>query len=247
MAESDFDKLLEESFCKNGLKKFLQPEIRRKFFFLTELLTQANAELNLTAIRDLPGIVSKHYADCLLGEDLIPDGANLLDVGCGGGFPTFPLAIARNDLRITAIDSTQKKIDFVEKTAKTLDLPKIRTVCGRMEEAGCRPFRGNFDVVTARAVANLRILSELTLPFVKTGGLFLAMKGAQGEEELEEAGAAIEKLGGKVETVQRRELICPNADGEELCEARILLLIRKVRPTPEKYPRPYPAIKKGFA
>ena len=116
-----------------------------------------------------------------------------------------------------------------------------------MEDAGCRQFREKFDLVTARAVANLRILAELTLPFVKKDGLFLAMKGAQGEEELQEAAGAIEKLGGKVEKILRRELICLDAEGKELREARTLLLIRKIRPTPEKYPRPYPAIKKGFA
>ena len=242
MVESDFYGLLENSFRANGLDRFLRPEIEQKFYALTELLLQANGEQNLTAIRDVPGIVSRHYADCLLGEDLIPHGAKLLDVGCGGGFPTFPLSIARGDLEITAIDSTQKKVSFVEKTAKALGLTQIETVCGRMEEDGCRKYREQFDVVTARAVANLRILTELTIPFAAIGGHFLAMKGMQGEEELEEAREAIEKLGGRVEKVERRELICA---GE--VETRVLILIRKVKPTPEKYPRPYAAIKKGFA
>ena len=247
MEELEFTRLLEESFRKNGLERFLRPEIKRNFFLFTRLFTEANEEQNLTAIRDLPGIICKHYADCLLGEGLIPVGSAILDAGCGGGFPTFPLAIARDDLRITAIDSTQKKVDFVERTAKRLDLSNVQTVCARMEDAGCRQFREKFDLVTARAVANLRILAELTLPFVKKDGLFLAMKGAQGEEELQEAAGAIEKLGGKVEKILRRELICLDAEGKELREARTLLLIRKIRPTPEKYPRPYPAIKKGFA
>ena len=247
MKESDFYRLLEDSFRKNGLERFLRPEIEQLFFAFTELLTQANAEQNLTAIRDLPGIVCRHYVDCLLGEDLIPTGSAVLDVGCGGGFPTFPLAIARKDLRITAIDSTQKKVAFVEKTAKTLGLLQIETVCGRMEEEGFRKYRAKFDVVTARAVANLRVLSELTLPFVQIGGIFLAMKGSQGETEREEATAAIEKLGGKVEKTLRRELICVGPDGKEERESRTLIAVRKTRQTPEKYPRPYASIKKGFS
>lgn len=246
MKESEFFGLFEEIFRKNGLEKQISPEIMRKFFALTEYLTEANAAQNLTAIRDLPGIICRHYADCLLGEELIPTGSKLLDVGCGGGFPTFPLAITRKDLRITAIDSTQKKISFVERTSKALELPNIETVCCRMEEDGSKPFRAKFDVVTARAVANLRILSEITLPFVKTGGIFLAMKGLQGEAELTEASQAIEKLGGKVDQIERRELICPGTDGKDEREARVLIVVKKIKPTPEKYPRPYAAIKKGF-
>ena len=246
MKTSEFYELLEESFRANGLERFLQVEIEQKFFAFTERLMQANREQNLTAIRDVAGIISRHYADCLLGEELIPSGANLLDVGCGGGFPTFPLAIARGDLRITAIDSTQKKVSFVERTAKELGLSNVEAVCGRMEEDGCRKYRERFDVVTARAVANLRVLCELTIPFVAIGGSFVAMKGMQGEEELAEAQGAIEKLGGKVEKVLRRELVCMGENGKKTTETRILLVIRKVRPTPEKYPRPYAAIKKGF-
>ena len=201
MGESEFYKLLEDSFRANGLERFLQPAIEHKFYAFTELLLQANSEQNLTAIRDVPGIVCRHYADCLLGEDLIPHGAKVLDVGCGGGFPTFPLSIARGDLQIVAVDSTQKKVSFVERAAKTLGLTNIEAICGRMEEEGCRKYRERFDIVTARAVANLRVLCELTIPFVAIGGSFLAMKGMQGEEELAEARGAIEKLGGKVEKI----------------------------------------------
>ena len=161
MGESEFYKLLEDSFRANGLERFLQPAIEQKFYAFTELLLQANSEQNLTAIRDVPGIVCRHYADCLLGEDLIPHGAKVLDVGCGGGFPTFPLSIARGDLRITAIDSTQKKIDFVERTAKILDLSQIKTVCGRMEEEGCRKCRGQFDVAAGNLTLPRRGRSQI--------------------------------------------------------------------------------------
>ena len=125
MEGSDFSGLLERLFRKNGLESFLQPAMTEKFAAFTELLLSANKEQNLTAIRDLPGIVGKHYADCLLCADLFPQGASVLDVGCGGGFPTIPLGIARPDLHLTAIDSTGKKVAFVARTAKELELEQI--------------------------------------------------------------------------------------------------------------------------
>ena len=246
MEGSDFSGLLERLFRKNGLESFLQPATIEKFAAFTELLLSANKEQNLTAIRDLPGIVGKHYADCLLCADLFPQGASVLDVGCGGGFPTIPLGIARPDLHLTAIDSTGKKVAFVARAAKELGLEQIQTVCGRIEDAEFCRFREQFDVVTARAVANLRVLSELTLPFVKRGGRMIGMKGAQGEEELRDAREVISKLGGEVERVEKRDLICVGEGETEEKETRTLILIRKIAKTPEKYPRAYAAIKKGF-
>ncbi len=246
MEEPTFTELFEDVFRKNGLEQYLEPEKKQLFAKFTGLFLQASCEQNLTAIRDLPGIVCKHYADCLLGAHLFPANASVLDVGCGGGFPTLPLAIARPDLQITALDSTQKKISFVEKAVKELGLQNVRAVCARVEEEGCRPFRESFDVVTARAVANLRVLSELTLPFVKIGGLFISMKGSQGQEELEEAKNAIAKLGGIAEQIVQKELICVGEGVTESREARMWIQIRKIAHTPEKYPRSYAAIKKGF-
>lgn len=195
---------------------------------LAELLLEWNGRMNLTAITGKEEIYRKHFADSLTAAEFLPNGATLLDVGCGGGFPTLPLALARPDLRVTALDSTAKKLRFVEAAAKELSLPVV-TLCGRAEELGKgAPYRECFDCVTARAVARLPVLCEWCLPFVRVGGAFVALKGAAGEEELREAENAVALLGGKVETVRRRTV-----GGE----SRVILVIRKIAPTPAKYPR----------
>lgn len=200
-----------------------------KWDALTSLLLAWNEKINLTAITDPVEIERKHYADSLIGVNEIPQGAALLDVGCGGGFPSLPLAIARPDIRVTSLDSTAKKLRFVEAAATALSLP-VTTLPGRAEELGRDPrHRERFDAVTARAVARLPILCEWCLPFVKIGGIFLALKGAAAEEELREAQNAVTVLGGRLEKTVTRSL-----DGD----TRTLICIRKIAPTPEKYPRP---------
>lgn len=199
-----------------------------KWDALTELLTDWNSRINLTAITFPEEIARKHYADSLTAEKYLPQGAELLDVGCGGGFPSLPLGIARGDLKITSLDSTAKKLRFVEAAAEALSLP-VKVLCGRAEELGREEeYRERFDAVTARAVARLPVLCEWCLPFLKVGGVFVALKGAAGEEELSEAENAIRVLGGQTEKVERRTV-----GGE----GRTILCIRKISPTPPKYPR----------
>ena len=225
-------------FCQNNLDKFCKDEIIQAFYDFTNLLIEENSHTNLTAIREIPDIITKHFADCLLPEHLIPRNATVLDVGCGGGFPTIPLAIARPDLKITAIDSTQKKINFVQKAVDSLKLSNVTAICARAEAPELRKFRESFDVVTSRAMARMPVLIELTLPFAKVGGRVVALKGAQGETELAESMRAIPILGGDT-SPERHDLVLKTDNGDE---SRIILVVTKNIITPRAYPRNYSAI-----
>lgn len=209
----------------------LDEKMLSDFEAFAERLVETNKSLNLTAITDPEGIAVKHFADSLavLAAADIPEASKILDVGTGAGFPSVPLMIARRDLKMTVLDSTAKKLKFVEESANSLGLyPEV--IHTRAEELGKKPgYRESFDFVTARAVANLRELSEYCLPFVKIGGLFLAMKGPLAGEELEGAKKAVKLLGGKIEKVFSSDL----ADENE----RNIILIRKISQTPPKYPR----------
>ena len=235
---NDFESLYRKIFISNGLDRFCNPTLIEQFYSFTGIFLEANQHLNLTAIRDVPNVIAKHYVDCLLAEPYFPTGATVLDVGCGGGFPTFPLAIARPDLKITALDSTLKKINFVNSTAQSLGLHNVHGICARAEDTEMRKYRESFDVVTSRAVANLRILTEITLPFVKPGGQMIALKGSKGKEELEEAQKSIELLGGRASALHEMSLQVGYA------ESRCLILISKMKRTTEQYPRQYSAIVK---
>lgn len=196
-----------------------------------ELLIDWNSRMNLTAITDPEEIAVKHFLDSLLLlKACEPErGAGLLDVGAGAGFPSLPLKIARPDLDVTMLDSLQKRIGFLEEVTGALGLP-CRFLHGRAEDfAHLETHRERYDLVTARAVAALRVLSEYCLPYVKVGGRFLAMKGASVEEELREAENAIRCLGGEVESQQSFTL----PDGGK----RGILVIRKISRSSPKYPR----------
>lgn len=201
------------------------------------LLVEWNSKFNLTAIKDADGIVVKHFVDSLivLGENKIE--GSLIDVGTGAGFPGLPLLITNDNLDVTFLDSTGKKIKFIKTVLDELGL-FADTVNARAEEAAKDEFlRENFDFATARAVSNLRDLSEYCLPFVKVGGKFISMKSAKTEEEITDAKEAIKVLGGEIEKVNSFEL----AD----CGERTLIFVKKVRPTPTKYPRNYSQIIKN--
>lgn len=231
---SNFTTLYEEILAEEGLSGYLS--LAPTFEELTGRLLAFNAVTNITAITDTEEIIRRHYADCLQIASLIPQNARLLDVGCGGGFPTLPLAIARPDLQITALDSTAKKLTFVSQCAREMGL-SVTPLAGRAEELGRdAAYREGFDVVTARAVAALPVLSEWCLPFVRVGGLFLAMKGSAGLEELKEAQNAISTLGGALKEAKKEEI-----GGI----SRYNLLIEKKQPTPGRFPRSNGAIKKN--
>lgn len=236
---SAFSAQFREIFAENSLDRFCDDRIVRNFEQFTDLLRQVNAHTNLTAIREIPDIIAKHYADCLLAETHFSHGASVLDVGCGGGFPSIPLAIARPDLRITAVDSTAKKIAFVQEAADALPLPNLTPICARIEDRTFASRKGTFDIGTSRAVAKLSVLVELVLPYIRQGGTMVALKGSSGEEELSEAARAIAALGGETVQVDHFQL----RQGVST-EQRTIIVIKKARPTPPQYPRQYSAILK---
>lgn len=229
----------KELFAKS-LKPFnitLSDEKIEMFDKYASLLIEWNAKFNLTAIKDPDGIVVKHFVDSLavLSENKLQ--GSLIDVGTGAGFPGLPLLIANNDLDVTFLDSTGKKIKFIETVLDELGL-FADTVNARAEEAAKDEFlRESFDFATARAVSNLRDLSEYCLPFVKVGGKFISMKSAKTDEEIRDAKEAIKVLGGEIERINSFELTD--------CGERTLIFIKKVRPTPTKYPRNYSQIVKN--
>ena len=205
-------------------------EYDRFTLYCTEL-QEWNRRMNLTAITDDEGVAEKHFADSLLPLTMValPAGASLVDVGSGAGFPGLPMALARPDLRVTFLDSLQKRLTFLAQLTQKLEVP-ARMLHARAEDAGQDPqYREQFDIATARAVANLNTLAEYCLPLVKVGGNFLAMKGASGEEELAAARGAIKKLGGEYK--ETRTLHLPGGD------TRTLILCKKISQTPTAYPR----------
>lgn len=202
-----------------------------RLFRYSELLTQWNEKINLTAITDPEGITVKHFFDSVYPFTMfdLPENSTVIDVGTGAGFPSCPLKIFRDDINLTLLDSLNKRVKFLTALSEEISL-NANCIHGRAEELGKNPeYREKYDCATARAVANLTDLSEYCLPFVKVGGIFAALKGSSGETELEEAKETIKLLGGKTEQVKKYDL--PNGDG------RTLIVIRKLTPTPPKHPR----------
>lgn len=196
-----------------------------------ELLLEWNQRINLTAIEDEKDIVVKHFIDSFSIIPYLKSGnARLIDIGTGAGFPGIPVKIACEGVEVVLLDSLAKRIGFLDAVINELALQKIKAVHGRAEDFGVRPdYREKFDVSVARAVAGLPVLLEYCLPFVKTGGIFIAMKGSS-TEEVESAGKALEVLGGRIEEI--KEMTLPFSDIK-----RNIIIIKKYRQTPTKYPR----------
>lgn len=195
------------------------------------LLVEWNEKINLTAITDPEGIVIKHFLDCalLLSKVDLPEGARVVDVGTGAGFPGMVLKILRPDIKLTLMDGLNKRLVFLNEVLAELNL-EAETVHLRAEEAGRKPeFREKFDLVTARAVAQLNTLYEYCLPLCRVGGVFCAMKGPSAEEELKRAGKAAAILGGSKGKIETETLT-----GEEV---RTFVITKKISQTPPKYPR----------
>ncbi len=196
-----------------------------------KLLVEWNQKMNLTAITSPEGIAVLHFADSLtlLSSLSLDENATMLDIGTGAGFPALPVKIFRPDIDLSLMDSLNKRLTFLTEVLNTLSL-SATLHHSRAEESARKPqLREQFDLVTARAVASLQVLAEYCLPYVKVGGTFAAMKGPSCPEELSAAKKAIELLGGKVEKVDEYEL----SDGSR----RHIAIIKKVKPTAEKYPR----------
>jgi len=227
--------MIDRSYLKDlaaSLGVSLDDRALERFDLYAQLLCDWNKKINLTAITDPQEICVKHFADSLsvLAKVEVPQNAKLIDVGTGAGFPGLALKIARPDLHVTLLDSTKKKLTVLENISRKLELD-VKLLHMRAEEAGQdSAYREQFDIATARAVANLAVLVEYCLPFVRVGGRFLAMKSAKTQEELTGAKKAIGTLGGKLRKIHTLQLA---AAGE-----RTILEMEKISPVPAVYPRP---------
>lgn len=235
----DFCGVFHTIMALNGFSEWADEPHAKQFYRLTERMLDVNGKMNLTAITEESAVILLHYADSLTAARFLPQNARVADVGCGAGFPCLPLAICRPDLRILALDSTEKRIRYVSETAGLLGCENLTAMAARAEEAGRSEHRERFDVCTARAVAALPLLAELCLPFVRVGGTFLAMKGKKGAEEAAQAASAIKRLGGECVALHPVTL---HGTGEE--DTRYLVEIRKVKPTPAEFPRTWARILK---
>ena len=196
------------------------------------LLLEWNEKINLTAITEPKEVLYKHFYDCilLLKQVEMGKGATFADVGTGAGFPGMVVKIVRPDVKVTLIDSLNKRLIFLNEVINDLALEDVETVHIRAEEAGkSKLFREKFDFVSARAVAALPVLAEYCAPLVKTGGTFISMKGPSALEEVEKSGNAIKVLG-----LSKPEIICETLTGDE---QRAFIITKKISQTPPKYPR----------
>ncbi|WP_270448790.1 16S rRNA (guanine(527)-N(7))-methyltransferase RsmG [Lactobacillus delbrueckii] len=225
--------LFAETLSKYNFK--LSPVQEQQFKTYFKELVRVNEHVNLTRITDEDEVYLKHFYDSvtplLLWPEVFAEGAKLCDVGAGAGFPSLPIKILRPDLEVTIVDSLGKRLNFLSDLLEKLGIEGVNLVHGRAEDVGQNPdYREKFDLVTARAVARMSVLSEYCLPLAKVGGKFLALKGPRADEELEDAKSALEKLGG--EAVFSQVFTLPGSD-----EERTLVLVDKVKATPGKYPR----------
>lgn len=210
----------------------------KKLDSYAEILIEWNQKVNLTAITDPEEIAVKHFLDSflLLKCVSIPLGASIIDIGTGAGFPSMPCKIIREDLNITLLDSLNKRILFLKELSNRLHY-SVTCIHGRAEDLGNTVnYREKYDFATARAVAHLRELAEYTLPYVKPGGYFIALKGYEIEDELKESQKAIHIMGGKV--IEIKKFILPNDS------KRGIVIIKKISQTPTKYPRQAAKMKK---
>lgn len=206
-----------------------------------DLVLETNRTMNLTAIKDDERFIILHLVDCLTVIGMIPEGASVLDVGTGGGLPGMVIALSREDVDVTMLDSTQKKLTFIDSAIEKMGVKNARTVCARAEELSReKGKRGAFDICVSRAVARLPLLCEYCIPFVKKGGSFIAMKGAGADDELKDSEALAKELGAG--SFKRSDFTLPGDD-----EKRTLFVFAKDRETPDKYPRRNSVLKKLYA
>ena len=201
-----------------------------KYYKYMNLILEWNEKINLTAITKEEDIILKHFIDSLTINKYIKNSI-VLDIGTGAGFPGIPLKILNDDSEFILVDALNKRINFLEIVKKELNLNKLELIHSRAEDlAKNNDYREKVDVITSRAVSNLRVLVEYMLPFVKLGGICICMKGSNVKEEINEAKKAIEILGGKIEEIEN--ILLPESDIE-----RNNIIIRKIKNTPNKYPR----------
>lgn len=203
----------------------------KQFEKYQNLLLEWNEKINLTAITEENDIITKHFVDSLYCLKYVRHGDKIMDVGTGAGFPGIPLKIVSHETNVTLLDSLNKRIIYLNDVIDKLNLSGIEAIHGRAEELGKESeYREKYDVVTARAVANMKVLSEYCIPFVKLGGKFVCMKGSEYKGELENAKAHIGNLGGKILEIE--EVVLPGTDIKHT-----IIVVEKVTNTPSMFPR----------
>ena len=225
--------IFAEELANYGFK--LSSKQKEQFATYYNKLIEFNKKVNLTRITDKNEVYLKHFFDSITPllefSDLFKGEKSLCDVGAGAGFPSLPIKILCPDLSITIVDSLGKRLKFLDELINDLSLDKVTLVHSRAEDAGQnKNLREKFDLVTGRAVARMSVLSEYCLPLAKVDGYLVALKGPKAQDELADAKNAIEVLGGSVKEV--KELMLPDTDDE-----RTLIVVKKVKATPKKYPR----------
>lgn len=221
---------LKEEALKFGIE--LNDEMINELDEYANLLVEYNKVMNLTAITEKNEIDEKHFLDSitLLLSEKLANNSTMIDIGAGAGFPSLPVKIVRKDLNVVMLDSLNKRVGFLNTVIEKLNLENIKAVHLRAEEGGrIKEYRESFDLATARAVADLAVLSEYALPFVKVGGFFVALKGNSPSDEVNGAKAAIKKLGGQIREV--KDVILPSGINHTL------VIIEKIEKTPSAYPR----------
>lgn len=225
----EFESKMKEILTKINIE--LNKKQIEQFYKYMNLLIEWNNKMNLTAIVDPDEIIIKHFVDSIIISKYIKTNARIIDIGTGAGFPGVPLKIIREDIDILLLDSLNKRINFLNEVITELGLTKITAIHARVEEfARNKKYRENFEVVVSRAVANMSTLSEYMLPLTKVGENTICMKGSEFEDELENSKKAISILGGKIEKIEEYKL--PETDMN-----RSLIILKKIKTTPQKYPR----------
>lgn len=218
--------------CENiGLE--INEEKYNKFIQYKDLMKEWNEKINLTAITDDREIIIKHFVDSIKALQFknLNGSVKIIDVGTGAGLPGIPIKIMNDNAEVLLLDSLQKRINFLNEVIEKLELEGIKTIHGRAEDLGTNlSYREKFDVAISRAVANMAVLAEFCLPFVKKNGYFIALKGPAVQEELNEAKKAISILGGKIEEVVQ-------IDFKDSDLKHNLVIIKKIKGTPKQYPR----------
>ncbi|APC42506.1 16S rRNA (guanine(527)-N(7))-methyltransferase RsmG [Clostridium estertheticum] len=223
--------ILNEASDNVGLK--FDQDKYDQFMLYKDLIKEWNEKINLTAIKEDEAIVQKHFIDSMkvFKFDQLKNAKNVIDIGTGGGFPGIPMKIIKPEVNIVLLDSLNKRIIFLNEVINRLDLKNIKAIHGRAEDfAQEKQYREKFDVAVSRAVANLTVLSEYCIPYVKVGGYFVAMKGPAVEEEIKLSKNAIRMLGGQIEHIEKVQI-----EGSDL--KHNLVIIKKISQTHKKYPR----------
>ncbi len=218
-----------KSFSNDINIEMTENQIEKFYIYMTQLL-EWNKKMNLTAIEEENEIILKHFIDSLTIKEYIKDAKSMIDIGTGAGFPGIPIAIINNNINITLLDSLNKRINFLNDIIQKLELNNVIAIHGRAEDiARLETYREKFDIVTSRAVAPFNILLEYMLPFNKVNGISISMKGSN-IEEIENSDKALNELGGKIERIEKINL--PKTEVQ-----RNIIIIEKIKRTPNKYPR----------